>query len=60
LFSYVRLRGTTKEVFVANAIQLVLECYQLFTHHHTVKVVEFAAKYCINMGIPSSSSSSEE
>jgi hypothetical protein len=60
LFSYVRLQRTTKEVFVANAIQLVLEHRQLFIYHHAAKVVKVAAKYCTNMGIPSSSSSSEE
>jgi hypothetical protein len=60
LFSYVRLRSTTKETFVANAIRLVLEHYQLFTHHHAAKAVEATAKYRTNMGILSSSSSSEE
>jgi hypothetical protein len=60
LFYCVSLRGTTKEAFVANAIGLALERRQLFTHHHVAKVVEVAAKYHTNMGIPSSSSSSEE
>jgi hypothetical protein len=60
LFSYARLQGTTKEAFVTNAIRLALERRQLFTHHHVVKVIEVATKYCTNMGIPSSSSSSEE
>jgi hypothetical protein len=60
LFSCVRLRGTTKEVFVANAIQLALEHRQLFTHHHATKAVEAATKYRTNMGIPFSSSSSKE
>jgi hypothetical protein len=59
-FSCVRFWGTTKEAFVANAIELALEHRQLFTHHHLAKAIEAAAKYCISMGIPSSSSSSEE
>jgi hypothetical protein len=59
LFSCVRLRGTTKEVFVANAIRLALEHHQLFTHHHAAKAIK-AAKYCTNMAIPSSSSSLDE
>jgi len=60
LFFYVRLQGTTKEAFVANVIRLALEHHQLFTHHHVAKIVEAATKYRTNMGIPSSSSSSEE
>jgi hypothetical protein len=40
----VRLGGTTKKTFVANAILLVLEHHQLFIHHAT-KVVKVAAKY---------------
>jgi len=60
LFSYVELQNTTKEAFVANVIRLALEHHQLFTHHHAGKTVEAAAKYHTNMGIPSSSSSSEE
>jgi len=60
LFSYVRLWGTTKEDFVANAIRLVFEHRQLFIHHHAAKVVEVVARYHTSMGIPSSSSSSEE
>jgi len=60
LFFCVRVQGTTKDVFVANVIQLALEHCQLFTHHHATKVIEVAAKYCTNMGIPCSSSFSEE
>jgi hypothetical protein len=60
LFSCVRLGGTIKEAFVANAIQLAFEHCQLFIHHHAAKVVEATAKYRTNMGIPSNSSSSEE
>jgi hypothetical protein len=60
LLSCVRLRGTTKEAFVANAIRLVLEHHQLFTHHHATKAIDVATKYRIIMGIPSSSSSLEE
>jgi hypothetical protein len=60
LFSCVRLQGTTKEAFVANAIQLALEHRQLFTHHHATIAIEAATKCCTNMGIPSSSSSLEE
>jgi len=60
LFSCVRLRGTTKEAFVANAMRLPLEHRQLFTHHHATKAIEAAAKYCTNMSIPSNSSSSKE
>jgi hypothetical protein len=60
LFSCVRLQGTTKEAFVANAIRFALEHRQLFTHHHATKAIEAIAKYRTNMGIPSSSSSSEE
>jgi hypothetical protein len=60
LFSYVRLQNTTKEAFVANGIQLALGHCQLFTHHHAVKNIEATTKYRTNMGIPSSSSSSEE
>jgi hypothetical protein len=51
LFSCVRLRSTTKEVFFANAIRLVLEHRQLFTYHHAAKVVEATTKYHTNMGI---------
>jgi hypothetical protein len=60
LFSCVRLWGTTKEAFVANAIQLALEHCQLFIHHHATKVIEVVTKYHTNMGIPFSSSSEEE
>jgi hypothetical protein len=60
LFFCVRLRGTTKEAFVANAIRLALEHRQLFTHHHATKAIETTTKHRTNMGIPSSSSSSEE
>jgi hypothetical protein len=60
LFSCVRLQGTTKEAFVANAIRLALEHCQLFTHHHATKAIEVIAKYRTNMGIPFSLSSSEE
>jgi hypothetical protein len=56
----VRLRGTTKEAFVANAIQFTLEHHQLFTQHHAVKAIEATTKYHTNMGITSSSSSLEE
>jgi hypothetical protein len=52
LFSCVRFQGTTKEVFVANAIQLALVHFQLFTHHHASKAIKVVAKYCNNMGIP--------
>ncbi len=55
----VRLHGTTKEAFVVDAIQLVLE-HQLFIHHHVAKVVEVTTKYHTNMGIVFSSSSLEE
>jgi hypothetical protein len=60
LFSCVRLKGTTKEAFVVNPIQLVLEHCQLFTHHHATKAIEVTTKYRTNMGIPSSSCSLEE
>jgi hypothetical protein len=60
LFFYVRLWGTTKEDFIANAIRLVLEHHQLFTHHHAPKTIEAATKYCTNKGIPSNSSLEEE
>jgi hypothetical protein len=60
LFSHVRLWGTTKEDFIANAIRLVLEHHQLFTHHHAAKAIETVAKYYTNMGIPSNSSLEEE
>jgi hypothetical protein len=60
LFFCVRLRGTTKEVFVANAIQLAFEHHQLFTHHHVAKAIEITAKYHTNVDITSSSSSLEE
>jgi hypothetical protein len=59
-FSCARLQGTTHEAFVANAIRLVLEHHQLFTHHHVTKALKAATKYRTNMGIPSSSSSLEE
>jgi hypothetical protein len=55
----VRLQGTTKEAFVTDAIQLALEHHQLFTHQYATKVVETTTKYRTNMGIASSSSSSE-
>jgi hypothetical protein len=38
----------------------MLEHHQLFITHHVAKVLEVAAKYCTNMGIPSSSSSLKE
>jgi hypothetical protein len=60
LFFCVRLQGTTKEAFVANAIRLAFEHHQLFTHHHAAKVAEVVAKYRTNMGIPSTSLSLEE
>jgi hypothetical protein len=60
LFSCVRLQGTTKEAFVANAIQLALEHHQQFTHYHATKVVDVVTKYRISMGIPFNSSSSKE
>jgi hypothetical protein len=60
LFICVRLRAVTKEAFVANAIRLVFEHCQLFTHHHVAKVIEAIAKYRTDMGIPFSSLSSEE
>jgi hypothetical protein len=56
LFFCVKLWGTTKEAFVVFA----LEHHQLFTHHHATKAIKTTAKYRTNMGIPSSSSSSEE
>ncbi len=59
-FSCVKLWGTTKEAFVANAIRFAFKCYQLFTHHHATKVIEVATKYHTSMGIPSSSSSLKE
>ncbi len=37
LFFYVRLWGTTKEAFVANAIQLALKHRELFIHHHATQ-----------------------
>jgi hypothetical protein len=62
IFSFfgVRLQGTTKEAFVANAIQLALEHHQLFTHHHATKAIEVATKYHTNMDITSNSFSLEE
>jgi hypothetical protein len=60
LFFCVRLRGTTKEAFVANAIRLALEHHQLFIHHHAAKAIEAMAKYRTSMCIPSSSSSSKD
>jgi len=52
--------GITKEAFVAYAIRLALEHHQLFTPHHATKAIETTTKYHIIMGIPFSSSSSEE
>jgi len=60
LFFCVRLRGTTKEAFVVDAIRLMLKHCQLFTHHHAAKVIEVASKYRTNMGIAFNSSSLEE
>jgi hypothetical protein len=60
MFFCVKLWGPTKEAFVTYAISLALEHYQLFTHHHAIKVVEATTKYCTNMGIAFSSSSEEE
>jgi hypothetical protein len=60
VFFCVRLQGTTKEAFVANAIQLAFEHYQQFIHHHVAKVVEATTKYRTNMGITFSSSSEED
>jgi len=57
---FVGLHGTTKEAFIANAIQLAFEHCQLFTHHHVAKVVQTTTKYCTNMGITSSLSSQED
>ncbi len=51
MFFCVRLQGTSKEVFVEDAIRLALEHCQLFTHHHATKVVEATIKYRTNMGI---------
>jgi hypothetical protein len=59
LFFYVSLQGITKDAFVVDVIQFMLEHCQIFTFH-TTKVVEAIAKYCTNMGIASSSSSLEE
>jgi hypothetical protein len=49
--------GTTKEAFVVNAIQHVLEHHQLFTHHHVTKIVIITTNYCTTMGIAFNSSS---
>jgi hypothetical protein len=57
---FVRLQGTTNEAFVVDAIWLVLEHCQLFTHHHATKVIKAIAKYCTNMGIVSNSLSKED
>jgi hypothetical protein len=45
LFSCVKLRGTTKEAFVANAIRLTFEHRELFIHHHVAKTIEATTKY---------------
>jgi len=60
LFFCVRFQGMTKEAFVVDAIRLALEHRQLFTHYHVAKAIKVATKYRTNMGIASSSSSSEE
>ncbi len=51
IYLFVKLQGTTKEAFVVDAIRLVLEHCQLFTHHHAIKVIEVIPKYHTNMGI---------
>jgi len=63
LFFYFLMLGfeaQQRRLFVVNAIRLVLEHFQLFTYHHAAKVVKVVANYRTNMGIPSSSSSSDE
>jgi hypothetical protein len=60
VFFCIKLQGSTKEAFVANAIRLVLEHHQLFTHHHATKVIEATPKHCTNMGITSNLCSLEE
>ncbi len=52
--------GTTKEVFVVNAIWLALEHHQLFIPHNVAKGKEATTKYRTNMGIASSSSLEED
>ncbi len=59
-FFGVKLRGITKEAFVAYAIQFALEHHQLFTHHHATKSIKTTTKYHTIMGIPFSSSLEEE
>jgi hypothetical protein len=54
---HVRLRGTTKEAFVAYAIQLALEHRQHLIQNHGTEVIETTTKYHTIMGIPFSSSS---
>jgi ABC-type sulfate/molybdate transport systems ATPase subunit len=39
-----------KEVFVVDVLQLVLQHYQLFNHHHVTKVIAIATTYQRNMG----------
>jgi hypothetical protein len=60
LFFYVKFQGTTKEAFVVDAIRLMFEHCQLFTHHHATKVIEVVAKYRTNMGIAFNLFSSKE
>jgi hypothetical protein len=59
MFFCARLQGTTKEVFVANAIRFLLEHYLLFTHHHVAKVTIATTNYRTNMGIAFSTSLNE-
>ncbi len=32
-----KVQGTTKEGFIANVIQVEMQCYHLYTSHHVVK-----------------------
>jgi hypothetical protein len=57
-----RFRNTTKKAFLAYAIQLMHQHWQLFTHHHVAEAteaVEATIIYRRNTGIVFNSSSNE-
>jgi hypothetical protein len=44
-FFVLDFKGTTKEAFVVDVIQLALDHCQLITHHHVAKAKEATTKY---------------
>jgi ABC-type lipoprotein export system ATPase subunit len=46
-----RLRDSTKEAFVADAIQFTFQHQQLLTYHHATEAIKVAVTYQKNMSI---------